>query len=144
MDCFRLCPDDISDGWIHITPAKTARFKRAVEIPVHPELAAHLSALPAVGSEPFCANAPSQQRIAANLRGLFARCGVEDTDAGKASFHSIRAAFITRLRENGIPETAIEGMAGHTDAGTTAVYSQDRQTPLQVLSLPGVLQDTSV
>lgn len=144
MDCFRLCPADISDGWIRLVPAKTARFKRAVEIPVHPELARHLASLPAVGREPFCANTPSEQRIAANLRALFSRCGVEDTDAGKASFHSIRAAFITRLRESGLPEHAVEGMAGHTDSGTTAVYSRDRQTPLRLLSLPGVLQDTIV
>lgn len=139
MDCFRLSPADIADGWIRLTPAKTARFKRAVEIPVHPELANHLSSLPVSGKSPYCANAPSEQRIAANLKTLFDKCGVTDTPDGKASFHGLRSAFVTRLREHGIPEHAIEGLAGHTDTSTTNVYSRDRQTPLKLLEIPSVL-----
>ena len=141
MDCFRLCPEDIADGWIHLTPAKTARFKRAVEIPVHPELADHLSRIEVSGNEPYCRNAPSEQRIAANLRALFDECGVSDTPDGKASFHGLRSAFVTRLREHGIPEHAIEGLAGHTDTATTNVYSRDRQTPLKLLEIPSVLAE---
>lgn len=141
MDCFRLSPADIADGWIRITPAKTARFKRAVEIPVHPELADHLSRLQVSGSDPYCIGAPSEQRIAANLRALFDQCGVTDTEDGKASFHGLRSAFVTRLRERGIPEHAIEGLAGHTDTATTNVYSRDRKTPLKLLEIPAVLPE---
>ena len=139
MDCFRLSPDCIENGWIVKIPGKTRRYRRAVQIPVHRELANHFSSIQVTGSDPYCQNAPSEQRISAYFNRLFYACWVNDTPEGKASFHGLRSAFVTRLRERGIPEHAIEGMAGHTKTETTNVYSHDRQTPLKILDLPGVL-----
>lgn len=46
MDCFRLKWSEIQNGWIHKLPDKTKRYKRAVMIPIHPDLQAHLATLP--------------------------------------------------------------------------------------------------
>lgn len=139
MDCFRLSPDCIENGWIVKIPGKTRRYRRAVQIPVHRELAEHLNRIQVTGSAPYCQNAPSEQRISAKFQILFTKCGVNNTSEGKASFHGLRSSAATRFREHGIEEHAIEGMLGHTKTETTNVYSHDRITPLKILDLPGVL-----
>ena len=139
-DCFSLRWDEITpDGWIRRIPAKTARFRRAVEIPLHPELAAHLDALPRE-SDFVCANAPHKTTIIKKFRLLFRACGVNDTDEGKASFHSLRSSFITRCDEAGIPRHATRGAAGQRSDQITDVYSHDRVTPLKIKNLPSVLK----
>ena len=138
-DCLSLRWEEITgDGWIRRIPAKTARYHRAVEIPIHPELLSHLSGLPHV-SEYICFNAPHQTTVINKFSELFKSCSVLDTDAGKASFHSLRSSFITRCDEAGIPRHATRGAAGQRSDQITDVYSHDRVTPLRIKSLPNAL-----
>jgi len=136
MDCFRLRPTDIVDGWIIITPAKTARYKRAVEIPVHAELQKYLDNLGKSPDEPFCGKTPGQAIIHRTLSKLFRSCEVLDTPEGKASFHGLRVSFVSRCDAANIPRHATRGMAGQRQDSTTDRYSHDRQTPLRILELP--------
>lgn len=147
--CFRLAWSNIdeSDRSITITPGKTARFGRAVYIPIHPELWAHLQSLP----RPAAADVPILSQWAAHKRygeytnmdyfgGLLAALNIRDTSEGSAGFHSLRVSFVTRCDEAGIARRATRGVAGHTTDDMTDLYSHDRETAKQILTLPGVLK----
>lgn len=143
--CFRLAWDHINteDKSITIMPGKTARFGRAVYIPIHPQLWQHLQSLPRPESD----SAPILSQWKAHIRhkiyprgnyfaGLLKELQINDTAEGKASFHSIRASFVTRCDENGISRRATRGIAGHTSDNMTDLYSHDKETAKQILSLP--------
>lgn len=150
-DCFTLRWIDIHSDYIEKIPQKTSRFKRSVYIPLHPELKSHL--------EKFC---PTNKRKPSEMvfseyfpngykempgneqryiMNLFSSCEVESDKNGKASFHSIRASFVTRCEQAGIPRSAIRSMVGHTTDTMTDTYSQDRETPKKILSLPSVCEN---
>lgn len=147
-DCFTLCWKDIHSDCIMKVPKKTSRYNRSVYIPLHEELKEYLQTFcPQENRNPsamiFAAYFPkgykempgNEQRYIANL---FSSCGIKDTKNGKASFHSIRASFITRCEQAGIPRSAIRSIVGHTSDTTTDTYSQDRETPKQILALPSI------
>lgn len=144
--CFRLAwehidPNDTPPS-ITIVPGKTARFGRAVYIPIHPQLWDHLCQLP----RPEDDKTPilSQWQRYARYKGgrgnyfaeLLADLGIADTADGKASFHSLRASFITRCDEAGINRIATKGIAGQTADSITDLYSHDKETAKQILNLP--------
>jgi|GEM_PF-1437143 len=131
MDCFTLEWTELIDGWIIRKPRKTSRFRREVQIPIHPELQEHLDSLPHDGKL-ICSGAPAQQNINAYFKRLFEKCNIQDTSEGKASFHSFRASFITWCDEHGVPRHATKGMTGHVDDDTTDQYSHDRETPKMI------------
>ena len=144
--CFRLAwehidPNDTPPS-ITIVPGKTARFGRAVYIPIHPQLWEHLCQLP----RPEDDKTPilSQWQRYARYKGkrgnyfaeLLADLGITNTADGKASFHSLRASFITRCDEAGINRRATKGIAGQTADSITDLYSHDKETAKQILNLP--------
>lgn len=135
---------EIRSGVITHTPGKTARFGRAVEIPVHPQLAAALAALPRSGDYVFGAwwpggRIPDSGRRA--LASLFASCGIASDSSGLVNFNSLRDSFVSRLDAAGIPRHAIRGMVGHTSDDTTDLYSHDLTTARRILDLPAPVLD---
>lgn len=148
--CFRLAWEHINkeDRSITIMPGKTARFGRAVYIPIHPQLWEHLCALPRPDSDktpilsqfPYVANwsvtSGSKKTRYTYFVGLLRSLGIFDTQAGKASFHSIRASFITRCDEAGINRRATKGVAGQVADNITDLYSHDKETAKEILKLP--------
>lgn len=146
--CFRLAWANIdeADRSFTIMPGKTARFGRAVYVPIHPELWAHLLTLPrpAAPQTPILSQWPQHVRYNGDkareyFAGLLHALHIEDTAEGKAGFHSLRASFVTRCDEAGISRRATKGIAGHTDDDMTDLYSHDRATARQILTLPNVL-----
>ncbi len=146
--CFRLSWSHIdeADHSFTIMPGKTARFGRAVYVPIHPELWQHLIALPrpADPSKPILSQWPQHVRYGGNkeleyFSGLLRALDIRDTSEGKAGFHSLRASFVTRCDEAGISRRATKGIAGHTADDMTDLYSHDRATARQILTLPNVL-----
>ena len=147
--CFRLAWKHIdpADRSITISPGKTARFGRAVYIPIHPELWEHLQTLPRPASDdtPILSQWPRHTRYGDNLttdyfNGLLAALNIRDTAEGCAGFHSLRVSFVTRCDEAGIARRATRGVAGHVNDNMTDLYSHDRETAKQILTLPGVLK----
>lgn len=148
--CFRLawkhinpCDDPPS---ITIMPGKTARFGRAVYIPIHPELWERLNELPRPVDldKPILSQWPqhldyNSDRSRDYFSGLLHALHIEDTAEGKAGFHSLRASFITRCDEAGISRRATRGVAGQTTDDITDLYSHDKETAKQILTLPDVL-----
>ena len=60
----------------------------------------------------------------------------KDSKEGKASFHSLRATFITRCEEHGIPRQVLQGIVGHKSPMMTELYSQDKESGKVLRTLP--------
>lgn len=131
--------DQIRDGAITTTPGKTSRFGRSVQIPVHPQLAAALAALPRVNDYVLGAwlkrgQIQSQHRRQFAL--ILASAGIASNQNGIVNFNSLRDSFVSRLDAAGIPRHAIRGMVGHVSDEMTDLYSHDLTTARRILDLP--------
>lgn len=139
-DVFMLRWDQIDEDVLTTTPAKTARFGRSVQIPLHPDLAAYLKLLPKTGDRvlgnwEYNPDSISFRRYFGNL---LKQLDIGETAAGFPAFNSFRDSFITRCDEAGIPRHAIRGIVGHMKDSQTDLYSHDLTTARQIQSLPGV------
>lgn len=127
--CRRLCPSMIADGMITITPSKTARFGRAVQIPLTTALAAELPTVEA--DAPFCTAYPKEdymhyeRKCHAFYAQLLDSLDIRDNADGAVGFHSWRVTYVTRLEEGGIDERVIRGIVGHTSQRMTDLYNHD-------------------
>lgn len=54
---------------------------------------------------------------------LIREAGEGDTQAGKASFHSLRATFISMMDEAGAPQAVTDSITGHAPQTMHARYS---------------------
>lgn len=128
---------DLNDNSLTITPGKTSRFKRAVYIPIHKKLMDYLKTNFEFNETPFSVQAGFKNEKSFSIRfiRLLKNLNINDTQDGKASFHSIRASFITRMDEAGIPRHAIQGIVGQVSEATTNLYSHDKETAKKILSL---------
>lgn len=130
---------EIRDGEITHTPGKTARFGRAVRIPIHPQLAAALDTLPHVNGFVLGAWWPDGKVHSHHRRAfgeLLDSLGIASNGFGIVNFNSLRDSFVSRLDAAGIPRHAIRGMVGHVSDDTTDLYSHDVTTARRILSLP--------
>ena len=128
---------DLNDNSLTITPGKTSRFKRSVYIPIHKKLMDYLKTNFEFNEMPFSVQAGFKNEKSFSIRfiRLLKNLNINDTQDGKASFHSIRASFITRMDEAGIPRHAIQGIVGQVSEFTTNLYSHDKKTAKMILSL---------
>ena len=139
-DVFLLRWDQIQDDVLTTLPAKTARFGRAVQIPINPQLAEALKRLPhcgerVLGAWKYDPNSITFRRSFGNLlRKLEIRANIH----GTVIFNSFRDSFITRCDEAGIPRHAIRGIVGHTGDQMTDLYSHDLASARKVQQLPNV------
>lgn len=149
--CFRLSWAHINeaDQSITIMPGKTARFGRAVYIPIHAELWARLKAIPrpADDNTPILSQFPCVWSWTGGKPtyyvGLLHSLGITDNQQGKASFHSLRVSFITQCDEKNIPRNATRGITGQVDDNTTDLYSHDKVNARRILELPAAGIDTN-
>lgn len=139
-DVFLLRWDQIDGDLITTTPAKTARFGRSVRIPLHPQLAAALSALPRTGSRILGAwkYNPGNIVFRRAFGQILDQCGISDSDQGIVNFNSLRDSFVTRCDEAGIPRHAIRGLVGHVSDSQTDLYSHDLASARKIQDLPFV------
>jgi integrase len=131
--------DQITDGVILTTPGKTARFGRSVRIPVHPQLAAALDALPRVNDYvlgKWLRSGQVQSQHRRQFASLLASVGIASNADGLVCFNSLRDSFVSRLDAAGIPRHAIRGMVGHTSDEMTDLYSHDLKSAQKILDLP--------
>lgn len=139
-DVFTLRWDQIEGDVLTTLPAKTARFGRAVRIPIHPQLAEVLQNLPRSGDrvlgawayEPACIS--FRRAFSTLLRDL----NIQDNIYGKVCFNSLRNSFITQCDAFGVPRHATRGMVGQTEDNTTDLYSHDLTSARKVQQLPRV------
>jgi integrase len=138
-DIFELRWNNINGNIITVTPAKTSRHGKAVQIPIHSELSKYLSTLPRKNqrvlgfSDTKCHNSGS---FTTAFGKILEELNIEDTEHGIVNFNSFRNTFITRCRAAGIAEHAIRGIAGHGTKELTDLYSHDITSAMAILQLP--------
>jgi integrase len=139
-DVFTLKWSEISGDLIRKLPAKTARFRREVLIPIHPALQRVLDALPRNGERVLGAWAykPNYIYFKRSFGKILADAGIEQESAsGRVVFNSLRNSFISRCDAAGIPRHAIRGIVGHVSDSMTDLYSHDETSARLIQTLPG-------
>lgn len=136
-DIFLLKWEQIKDDVITTTPAKTARFGRAVQIPLHAELLRALSDLPRVGERVLGAWSyePKSSDFKSVFSDLLKTLNITSNERGIVVFNSLRDSFVTRCDELGIPRHALRGIVGHVSDNQTDLYSHDLETAKEIKKL---------
>ena len=121
----------VDKTWSH-RPPKTSRATLGNDYPLLPEIEAILSRRRAeAGDHPHGpvfpafarAHATAEQSLNLTIKAVFKLARVEDSLLkGRATWHSFRATFITRLTENGCPEAIVKELAQHVRADVTQRY----------------------
>lgn len=137
-DCFLLRWDQIDGDVLTTVPGKTARFGRAVRIPLHPQLQERLRELPRSGERVLGAWPYEPQKIGFRrfFGNLLRDLDIRDNDQGFVQFNSLRDSFVTRCDAAGIPRHAVRGLVGHVSDAQTDLYSHDLTTARLVQQLP--------
>lgn len=138
-DIFALKWSEIQDGIITVKPAKTTRYNRAVQIPVHPQLARWLDKIKKINDNVFGFAAIKLGKCGSfdsAFGNILKTLKISSNESGIVNFNSFRNTFITRCRAAGIAEHAIRGIAGHNDSNLTDLYSHDITAAKEILKLP--------
>ena len=136
--CARIVPEmfDFERLVFVIEPGKTKRFKKWVCVPIMPDLEEFIRPLlakckhgkPIVRS--FTKIKTKSEKHQNNKYSRYfmehLRClGIEDTEAGKASFHSIRGTAITWFKEHGVKGDELRSITGHSTDEVEEIYARD-------------------
>ncbi len=120
---------DFADKSMTVKPNKTARFNRAVYIPLLPPLRDHLLFLfvkDKKGSILESFGYTNYKRFNRAFNTILEKKKIVSTPEGKASFHSWRASFITWLEEQDVSRKIIKGIVGHRSDDILELYSHDK------------------
>lgn len=128
--CYRMTPDmfDFDKLVFVIDPGKNKRFKEWVCCPIMPELEAFIRPLIPCCREgvsivrsfsPWVCNKYTKETIK-----LFRALKIDDTDSGKASFHSLRGTSITWFKEHGVTGDDLRSITGHDDDRVEQIYAR--------------------
>lgn len=132
--CTRITPEmlDFERKVFIIDPGKTRRFGKWVCCPIMPEIEAFLRPLlPKCKADlPIVKNfSPWQNTRYTNVfTKYFRNLGIDDTESGKASFHSIRGTAITWFKEHGVKGEELRSITGHSSAAVEDIYARDIAT----------------
>ena len=73
---------------------------------------------------PYLFPTAARHRPSRKIAAAFRRCGVFSSGNGRASFHSLRATFISMMDEAGIPPHITDAITGHSGGGMHSRYTQ--------------------
>lgn len=135
-DVAELERDEVSsDGrFLVLQPNKTRHSKqRLVRIPLIACAQACVRrrlVAAADGGDPFLFPARARRCPTKAICRAFRACGVLKRGCGRASFHSLRATFISLMDEAGVPPHVTDAITGHAGGGMHARYSQPSDAAL--------------
>jgi integrase len=132
-DVFQLRWSEITGDMIRKLPAKTARFRREVLIPIHPELQRLLDSIEHKGKFVLTCTKNDYDR---GFNELLKKCGIIEDESGTVNFNCLRNSFISRCDAAGIPRHAIRGIVGHVSDTQTDLYSHDETSARLIQTLP--------
>ena len=128
---------------IRLRPEKTARHKKDLVIPIHPDLLSHLMDLPFVKDQPLCPNlnevktkhrAVLSHQFAALMETAGINANALEAATGrtfnKLSFHSLRHTYVSLLANAGIAPDVRQQLSGHSDSKTHAIYTHTQLSTL--------------
>lgn len=121
-------------GWkktsrfVHLPP-KTMRSKPVyLELPIVPEIEATLNEVERVDDflfpelhEKYLRCLPA---ICHDFKTIVKKCGIRNSLMGRASVHSFRSTFITRMDEAGAPVYITDSVTGHAPRDMHGLYSK--------------------
>lgn len=133
--CARMTPEmfDFERKVFIIDPGKTKRFKKWVCCPILPELEKFIKPIllrcknkevPIVEHFAKKANNHYSESFTEKLQ----MAGILDSDAGKASFHSLRGSAITWFKEHGVNGETLRSITGHESSSVEDIYARDIAT----------------
>ncbi len=125
-DCARLSKDNIDGDFLRIIPEKTASRKgRPLLIPLQAESKMLVVRLAKnAGDDGLLFPRLADAWLNKCLREAFSRAKIRTNEFGKASFHSLRATFISSMDEAGVPPHVTDAITGHAPAGMHGRYTQ--------------------
>jgi integrase len=149
---------DFSKNLIRFIPQKTKRHAGEIQLPLHPQLEAHLLSLSAPDAAPDAPLFPSlagrgtggAHGLSCEFVGLLADAGIERRALCEATgkgrkvhnlgAHSFRHAFATHLQRGGVPEDVRMRLTGHETKDIARRYShvEMKQLRAAVEVLPGI------
>ena len=74
--------------------------------------------------DPYLFSDEARHRPSRKIAAAFKSCGIFMQGDGRASFHSLRATFISMMDEAGIPPHITDAITGHAGGGMHARYTQ--------------------
>lgn len=84
-----------------------------------------------VGGDGYLFQERSRRHPSKAICRAFRVCAVRKHGNGRASFHSLRATFISLMDEAGIPPHVTDAITGHSGGGMHARYTQPSDSALQ-------------
>ena len=150
-DVVFLRKTQIHGDYIVLTPMKTRRTHKNVNIYVHPSLKKILEYQVSIAQDDYLfPEAVSRYSTHAFQIEFGALLDKVDEDKGKKAitkderggvgFHSLRHTFVTMAEEAGISRQVIQGVVGHGSPVMTGNYSHDKKSIMQIEKLPSLLE----
>ena len=127
-DVAELELSEVALSFLKVCPNKTRRTKpRTLRIPLTEEAQRAVLRLKLAAErsdERFLFSRGTRHRPSRRLTAAFAAAGVIKAGTGRASFHSLRATFISLMDDAGIPPHLTDSITGHIGGGMHARYTQ--------------------
>lgn len=120
-----ICEVDESCRFLKIIPNKTRRRKRLpLTVPLVREAQTIVQRRMSSPQNGFLFCAEARYRPSRKLSAYFRQAHINKLGDGRASFHSLRATFISQMDEAGIPPHITDSITGHSGGGMHARYTQ--------------------
>ena len=133
-DVAELNRDEISDDvrFLSLQPNKTRHHRhRFVRIPLVGLARVRVRArLIDIDADGYLFSKRTRRRPSCALGRIFRASGVVKQGNGRASFHSLRATFISLMDEAGVPPHVTDAITGHAGGGMHARYTQPSDAAL--------------
>lgn len=131
-DCAQMRWDQLQGDIYELVPQKTARHAIAVQMPIHPALAAFLETWPKRGPwiMPILHRRGSINRYSTAYRKVIERAGIVD-DGALITFHCWRHTFATNLGRAGVSKKVRDALGGWTTDIADRIY--DHSVDLEAL-----------
>ncbi|MGN0854746.1 MAG: tyrosine recombinase XerC [Kiritimatiellia bacterium] len=116
---------DSSNWCLKIVPNKTKlKKRRPLTIPLVREARQIVERRCRAAGEGYLFSSAARKRPTRKITAGFHRAKIGKKGDGRASFHSLRATFITLMDEAGIPPHITDSITGHGGGGMHARYTQ--------------------
>ena len=130
-DCAGLTVGNVDGDCLRVVPEKTEGVKgNPLLIPLQPEAKAIVERLVAGSQDGYLFPRLYNASLAKCLRNAFERSNVTSNEFGNASFHSLRATFISMMDEAGASPHVTDAITGHAKQGMHGRYSQPSKEAL--------------
>ena len=133
-DVAELNRDEVSDDvhFLSLQPNKTRHHRhRLVRIPLVGLARVRVRArLINIDADGYLFSKRTRRRPSCALGRIFRASGVVKQGNGRASFHSLRATFISLMDEAGVPPHVTDAITGHAGGGMHARYTQPSDAAL--------------